>query len=103
MKVLDLLREALASIARNKSRTALTLLGIIIGVGSVVTVVGVGDGAKRVIGELLGSFGSTSLIVMPNQSVMRESDGRFQMEEITREDIRLINQEASAVKAVTPQ
>ena len=103
MKILDLLREALASIARNKSRTALTLLGIIIGVGSVVTVVGVGDGAKRVIGELLGSFGSTSLIVMPNQSAMRESDGRFQMEEITREDIRLINQEASAVKAVTPQ
>jgi putative ABC transport system permease protein len=103
VKIVDLLREALASIAGNKSRTALTLLGIIIGVGSVVTVVGVGDGAKRVIGELLGSFGSTSLIVMPNQAAMRESDGRFQMEEITREDIRLINQEASAVKAVTPQ
>ena len=103
MKALDLLREALSAIARNKSRTALTLLGIIIGVGAVVTVVGVGDGAKRVIGDLLGSFGSKSIIVLPNQTVIRESDGRFSPEEITREDIRLINQEASAVQAVTPQ
>ncbi|MFW5728218.1 MAG: ABC transporter permease [Spirochaetota bacterium] len=103
MKALDLLREALGAIARNKSRTALTLLGIVIGVGSVVTVVGVGDGAKRVIGDLLGSFGSRSIIVLPNQTAIRESEGRFRPEEITREDIRLINQEASAVAAVTPQ
>lgn len=103
MKALDLLREALSAIARNKSRTALTLLGIIIGVGAVVTVVGVGDGAKRVIGDLLGSFGSRSIIVLPNQTVIRESDGRFRPEEITRDDIRMINQQATAVQAVTPQ
>ncbi|MBT3275467.1 MAG: ABC transporter permease, partial [Spirochaetales bacterium] len=45
MKFSAILREAVDAVATNKSRTALTLLGIIIGVGSVITVVGVGSGA----------------------------------------------------------
>lgn len=103
MRFFALLFEAVSAISRNKSRTALTLLGIVIGVGSVVTVVGVGDGAKIVIGDLLGSFGSTSLIVLPNQAAMRQSDWRYRPEEITREDIAMINENAEAVEAVTPQ
>ena len=102
MKLGSLLYEAFTAVRSNKSRTALTLLGIIIGVGSVVTAVGVGDGAKVVIGELLGGFGSSSLLVLPNQAAMRESKWRFQPEEITREDIRLLNTQADAVKAVSP-
>jgi putative ABC transport system permease protein len=93
----------LSAVAGNKSRTALTLLGIVIGVGSVVTVVGVGDGATVVIGDLLGSFGSTSLVVTPNQAAMRRSDWRYRPEQITREDIELINSRADAVEAVSPQ
>jgi putative ABC transport system permease protein len=103
MGFFSLLSEALLAVSSNKSRTALTLLGIVIGVGSVVTVVGIGDGAKIVIGELLGSFGSKSLIIMPNQAAMRASDWRFRPEQITREDIAMINTGASAVAAVTPQ
>lgn len=103
MRFFALLSEALLAVSRNKSRTALTLLGIVIGVGSVVTVVGVGDGAARVIGDLLGAFGSTSLIVTPNQAAMRESDWRFRPEEISREDIEMINTRADAVEAVSPQ
>ena len=103
MGFLSLLREALSAIAANRSRTALTLLGIIIGVGAVITVVGVGNGAKTVIGDLLGSFGSKTLMVLPNDVVNRQSQRRYRYEEITREDISRINSEAAAVKAVTPQ
>jgi putative ABC transport system permease protein len=103
MGFLSLLREALSAIAANRSRTALTLMGIIIGVGAVITVVGVGDGAKIVIGDLLGSFGSRTLLVVPNETAIRNSQRRYRYEEITREDISAINAEADAVKAVTPQ
>ena len=98
-----LFREAIDAVSTNRSRTALTLLGIIIGVGSVITVVGVGSGAEAVIGELLGSFGSSSLIVFPNDAARRENRGKFKIEEITREDILMINSQADAVKAVAPQ
>ncbi len=103
MKFGAVLREALYAVATNKSRTALTLLGIIIGVGSVITVVGVGSGSEAVIGEMLGSFGSSSLIIFPNDAVRRESKGRYRIEEITRDDIMMINSQADAVKAVAPQ
>ena len=98
-----LFREAIDAVSTNRSRTALTLIGIIIGVGSVITVVGVGSGAEAIIGELLGSFGSSSLIVFPNDAARRENRSRYRIEEITREDILMINAEADAVKAVTPQ
>jgi putative ABC transport system permease protein len=103
MRLLSLIEEAVLAIRTNRSRTALTILGIVIGVGSVITVVGVGDGAKQVVGDLLGQFGSTSLIVAPNFTAIRESKGRYRFEEITREDIETINSRAPAVAAVTPQ
>ena len=103
MRLVSLLEEAILAIRTNRSRTALTILGIVIGVGSVITVVGVGEGATRVVGDLLGQFGSTSLIVAPNFTAIRESKGRLRFEEITREDIETINAKATAVKSVTPQ
>jgi len=103
VRLVPLLEEAWLAIRTNRSRTALTVLGIVIGVGSVISVVGVGDGAKKVVGDLLGRFGSTSLIVAPNFTAIRESKGKYRFEEITRDDIETINTTASAVRAVTPQ
>ncbi len=103
MRFLQLLTEAIISIRANPSRAALTVLGIVIGVGSVISVVGIGDGAATVIRQALGEYGSTSLLVLPNFPELRASRGKFRPEELTRQDIRDINSEASAVKAVTPQ
>jgi putative ABC transport system permease protein len=103
MRFISVVEEALLAIRTNRSRTALTILGIVIGVGSVISVVGVGDGAKTVVGDLLGQFGSTSLIVMPNFQAMRESKGRYHFEEISQEDIATINTRAQAVSSVTPE
>jgi putative ABC transport system permease protein len=103
VRLIPLVEEAWLAIRTNRSRTALTILGIVIGVGSVISVVGVGDGAKTVVGDLLGQFGSTSLIVAPNFTAIRESKGKFRFEEITRDDIDTINARAPAVASVTPQ
>jgi putative ABC transport system permease protein len=103
MRFFSVVEEAWLAIRTNRSRTALTILGIVIGVGSVISVVGVGDGAKQVVGDLLGQFGSTSLIVMPNITAIRESKGRYRFEQITRDDIETINTRASSVRAVTPE
>jgi putative ABC transport system permease protein len=103
MRFASLAEEAWLAIRTNRSRTVLTMLGIVIGVGSVIAVVGVGDGAKQVVGDLLGQFGSTSLIVYPNFPAIRESRGRYRFEEITREDIAEINTKAPSVRAVTPE
>jgi len=103
VRLTSLFEEAWLAIRTNRSRTALTILGIVIGVGSVISVVGVGDGAKRVVGDLLGQFGSTSLIVAPNFTAIRESKGKLRFEEITRDDIETINSRAPAVRGVTPQ
>ena len=103
MKLTPLLEEAWIAIKTNRSRTALTILGIIIGVGSVISVVSIGDGAKQVVGELLGSYGSTSIIVLPNFPEIRESQGKYRPEEISREDIETINSSSPSIKAVTPE
>jgi putative ABC transport system permease protein len=103
MKLPSLIEEAWLAIRTNRSRTILTILGIVIGVGAVISVVGIGDGAKEVVGDLLGEYGSTSLIVFPNFSAIRESKGTYHFEEITRDDIETINSRARAVSAVTPQ
>ena len=49
----------------NKMRSALTMLGIIIGVGAVITMLAVGTGARQKIGEQIASMGSNLLIVLP--------------------------------------
>jgi putative ABC transport system permease protein len=103
VKLPSLLEEAWLAVRTNRSRTILTVLGIMIGVGSVISVVGIGDGAKKVVGDLLGQYGSTSLVVYPNFTAIQASKGRYKYEEITREDIQTINSSANSVAAVTPQ
>lgn len=103
MRFFSLLAEAFGSVRTNPSRTALTVLGIVIGVGSVISIVGIGDGATTVIRQALGQYGSTSLLILPNFPEIRASQGQLHTEELTRQDIEDINTEATAMKAVTPQ
>ncbi len=98
-----LIFAALAAIADGRSRTTLALLGILIGVGSVVTIVGLGDGAKLVVRDAISSFGAGSLMVLPNYQIIEASDGRYDWPSLTRTDVARINAEADAVRAVTPQ
>src|SRR5512136_687663 len=58
-------RISLRALRVNKMRSALTMLGIIIGVGAVITMLAVGTGASRRIAEQIESIGSNLLIILP--------------------------------------
>ena len=59
---------AIGALGRNMVRSALTMLGIVIGVAAVITMVTVGNGATRSITDLIAGLGSNMLIVSPGQS-----------------------------------
>ena len=63
MKLAPILKIALRALARNKARSLLTMLGIIIGVGSVIAMVSLGQGAQRQVQEQISSMGTNLLIV----------------------------------------
>ncbi|MBS1566387.1 MAG: ABC transporter permease, partial [Bacteroidetes bacterium] len=65
MNVLNLVRLALRAMQRNKLRTFLTMLGIIIGVGAVITMIAIGQGSKQSIQASLSSMGSNMITVLP--------------------------------------
>ncbi|MFB3894849.1 MAG: ABC transporter permease [bacterium] len=65
MKIGMTLKIAYHALGRNRTRTALTMLGIIIGVASVIIMVGVGQGAKKSIESQIASMGTNMIVVMP--------------------------------------
>jgi putative ABC transport system permease protein len=62
------LRIALRALLVNKMRSALTMLGIIIGVGAVIAMIAVGSGAQKRIAEQIASMGSNLIMVMSGSS-----------------------------------
>jgi putative ABC transport system permease protein len=68
MKTLLLVRIAVRSILKNKMRTLLTMLGIIIGVAAVIVMVAVGQGARLQIQQRIDKLGSNLVVVTPGAS-----------------------------------
>ncbi|MBQ9594862.1 MAG: ABC transporter permease [Synergistaceae bacterium] len=62
---MEIIRTALRSLLGNRTRSLLTMLGIIIGVGAVITMVAIGNGASQQIESMVASFGQNLIIVMP--------------------------------------
>lgn len=62
---MEVFRTAIRSLLSNRTRSILTMLGIIIGVGAVITMVAIGNGASGQMQELMDGFGSNLIIVMP--------------------------------------
>ncbi len=94
---------ALRALLVNKMRSALTMLGIIIGVGAVIAMVAVGTGAKQRIADQIASMGSNLLIVLSGSS----TSGGFRfgsgtVPTLTVEDAKAILNEIPAVKYVGP-
>ena len=65
MNFLPVLKEAWTSIAANRMRSFLTILGIIIGVGAVIALLAIGEGAQASIAGQIESIGTNVLYVMP--------------------------------------
>jgi putative ABC transport system permease protein len=68
MFLLQNLREALESLASNKMRSGLTMLGIVIGVGAVIAMLSVGQGAQATISGSINSIGSNLIFVIPGNT-----------------------------------
>jgi len=94
---------ALRALWVNKMRSFLTMLGIIIGVGAVITMLAVGTGASEKISQQIASVGSNLIMVVPGsitQGGIRMGSGSHST--LTRDDAEAIEKECSAVSAVAP-
>jgi putative ABC transport system permease protein len=94
---------ALRALWVNKMRSFLTMLGIIIGVGAVITMLAVGKGASEKIAEQIASVGSNLIMVIPGsitQGGIRMGSGSHST--LTSDDAEAIEKECSAVSAVAP-
>jgi putative ABC transport system permease protein len=106
MNLLESARIALRSLAANKLRSSLTMLGIIIGVAAVIALMGVGRGASKAIDSQINSMGTNLLFVSPgstSSSGVRTAQGSAQT--LTYEDALALNDPGNlpAVAAVAPQ
>jgi len=102
MKTLNLLKAALTAIVRNKMRSFLTMLGIIIGVASVVALVSLGAGAQSDIESQINSMGTNMLIVMPGSSDFRGiRGGRGTVKTLKLKDADRLRKEASNLTHVS--
>jgi putative ABC transport system permease protein len=100
---MDSIRIALRAIVKNKLRAALTVLGILIGVASVVVITALGDGARTSVGSQIESLGSNFIIVFPQQSNASGARGaQGGGVRLTEEDGRVIKREAVSIAAVAP-
>ncbi|HOX15878.1 MAG TPA: ABC transporter permease [Smithellaceae bacterium] len=94
---------SLRSLRVNKMRSALTMLGIIIGVAAVITMLAVGRGASNKISEQISAVGSNLIIVLPGSTTtggIRLGSGAIQ--NLTRADADAIKSECSAVSTTAP-
>ena len=65
MLIFEIFQVAMQAIRANKLRSFLTMLGIIIGVGAVITMVALGSGAQKAVQDNIQSLGTNLLTVMP--------------------------------------
>ncbi|MBY0376793.1 ABC transporter permease [Patescibacteria group bacterium] len=105
MKIKDILHETSTALFANKARTGLTMLGIIIGIASVIAMVSIGNGAKASIQSSIEGLGSNLLtilpgVVQPGRGIV--SSGRGSAQTLKNEDIEVIKA-IQGVAAVSPE
>jgi putative ABC transport system permease protein len=103
MRARVLTKIAAQSILKNKMRTLLTMLGVIIGVGAVVVMVAIGQGAKSRIAEQVASLGTNMIVVTPGaMRLSGVSQGGSTGNALTLDDVAMLEREATLLSAVSP-
>lgn len=103
MNLWAIFKVAIRALARNKMRSALTMLGIIIGVGAVITMVSIGQGAQDRLEAALSSRGTNIITVRPgDRRSMGASMGFGAAGTLTADDVFAIEREVPGVSAVIP-
>jgi putative ABC transport system permease protein len=105
MNLLMIFKVAFRALSRNKMRSVLTMLGIIIGVGAVIAMVSIGQGAQASVQEQIASVGTNLLFVgagSMNVGGVRSGTGQTNRNNLTVEDIEAIRREIPSVAMATP-
>lgn len=100
----ELLRTAISSLWANKTRSMLTMLGVVIGVAAVIAMVAVGNGATQQVSDVMSGLGTNMIFIRPgapNTGGVRMSAGTGAT--LTLADIRAIEEECWTIEAVAPQ
>ncbi len=102
----DILHETYLALSSNLVRSSLTILGIVIGIGSVIAMVAIGKGAQSSIQASIQSIGSNLLLVMPGAQRgpgQQVSGGAGSARSLTQEDADAIQTKVAGVEAVAPE
>ncbi len=103
----DLFQETYAAVAVNKGRSGLTILGIVIGIASVVALTAIGRGAQDAVQSRIQSIGSNLVLVMPSFQRSRigagVSAGRGSATTLVLADAEAVASASDAIKAVAPE
>ena len=106
MNLLEIIEESFGTLTLNKTRTGLAILGIVIGIGSVIALMSLGQASQKSITERIESLGSNMLTIMPGsmtQGVVRgEAGGRTTL---TLDDAKAIasSDQITTIKSVSPE
>src|SRR5437660_3216452 len=99
--VLNATRLAFTAIMRNKTRSALTVLGIFIGISAVVTVTALAGGATKMVSGEMAGFAANAIFVNP-QPVQASGARSKAVGRLTESDARAIARDAPSIAAVAP-
>jgi putative ABC transport system permease protein len=102
MNIVQLLHTCLRSIFRNRMRSLLTSLGVIIGVGSVIIMVALGEGSQREIEARITAMGTNLLQIMPMRQASRSGQNvLMRVNAFTKTDIQKLRDESTFAEAIS--
>src|SRR3989339_1637423 len=98
----DVIKETFSALKANKARTGLTMLGIVIGIASVIAMTAIGQGAQNSISDSIESIGANLIMVMPGaqRSFGGPNASRDGAQTLTLADVDAISEKVLNVSAV---
>lgn len=103
MKYRDLLSETSFTLLSNKARSALTILGIVIGIAAVIVLIAVGEGATATVTQNISSLGSNLIVVVPGSSSGVVNQGVGTAQTLTMNNAVTLQQQLQYVSGVSPE
>ena len=106
MTIIDIIQETYAALSANKIRSGLTILGIIIGISSVIAMTSIGQGAQNAIESSIQSIGSNLILISPGAQRgpgVQVSSGRGSAKTLTQSDADAIAKNITEAQAVAPE
>ena len=103
MRYRDLSSETSHTLLMNKARSALTILGIVIGIAAVIVLIAVGEGATATVTQNISSLGSNLIVVVPGAASGIVSQGIGSAQTLTMTDATSLKQQLQYVNGISPE